>query len=202
MLKKAITADTPQAPRAMREYIAGGCGGYYRTQAGHDYSRIWSRLKPADRNRRLSEALRRLAKGETLAQVAATWRASTADLCRALLGHAPNEWSKALAARALVRFIEAGDAHLKEPRNSMARAKALALRWHLEYALQVFCPGMFKLAGWEIVGSCPRCEERSVYLAPSRPARCCECGWQGNARKWLLRAALPNPPVGPPQRGP
>ncbi len=151
----------------------------------HDYARCWRGLKPADRDKRLTEALRRLADGETLAQVAATWSISASALCRALIAYAPQEWRRALTARAVVRYQAAMDLHATEPGNPMARARAWAARWHLEHALRVLAESTVRPLGWEFVGRCPKCEGR-VYVRRNGSASCYLCGWEGGGGAYLL----------------
>lgn len=157
----------------------------------HDYARIWRRLKPAERDRRISQALARLSEGETLAQVAATWKASAPTLCRALIAYAPQEWRRALAARALVRYEQAINRHTEEPSNPMTRARAWATRWHLAFALHNLAKAEIEVRGWEVNGRCPQCAQpRSVTAMigrkARRPAWCVQCGWEGHTKRYLL----------------
>lgn len=154
--------------------------------ARNDYARTWRRLKPAERDRRITQALTRLADGETLAQVAATWSVSRSTLCRALIAYAPQEWRRALAARAIVRYEQAVNRHTEEPGNPMTRARAWATRWHLEYALGVLAQADVEARGLEYRGTCPDCGEQSVYARIGRAAKCYQCGWEGEATRYLL----------------
>lgn len=157
----------------------------------HDYARIWRRIKPAERDRRITQALARLSEGETLAQVAATWKASAPTLCRALIAYAPQEWRRALAARALVRYEQAINRHVEEPRNPMTRARVWATRWHLAFALHKLAKTEIQVRGWELSGRCPQCAHpHAVYAVigrhARRPAWCFRCGWEGDAMRYLL----------------
>jgi len=158
--------------------------------ARHDYARCWGRLGPVERDRRLTEALRRLADGDTLAQVAATWRMSGSALCRALIAYAPQEWRQALAARALVRYEHAINRHAAEPGNATARARVWATRWHLEHALKVLARTRVQLLGTELVGPCGQCGAQ-VYARLGRSAQCYMCGWEGDARGYVLDHLTP-----------
>ncbi len=152
----------------------------------HDYARIWRRLKPGERDRRITQALDRLAEGETLAQVAATWSIQKSALCRALIAYAPQEWRGALAARALLRYHLATERFTEEPKNPVARARAWATRWHLEYELGKL-GNPVALKGQEFVGPCIECGNRTAYAKIGRPARCFKCGWEGNSKRYLLK---------------
>ena len=160
------------------------------TATRHDYARIWRRLKPGERDRRICEALDRLAEGETLARVAATWSIQASALCRALLAYAPLEWRRALTARALVRYQQAADSYAADPRNPIARARAWRTRWYLEHALKVLARTDIELQGNFLVGPCPYCRERSVYARIGRGARCYACGWEDDDAKQYLREQL------------
>lgn len=161
------------------------------TAERHDYARIWRRLKPAERDRRITQALARLAEGETLAQVGAAWTMTASALCRALIAYAPLEWRRALVARALIKYEQACDRLTAEPVNPTARARVWATRWHLEHALMVLGRAQVEVRGREFIGPCPQCSParvraRSVYARIGRPARCSECGWEGDSRRYLL----------------
>lgn len=154
--------------------------------ARHDYARIWRRLKPAERDRRITQALSRLAEGETLAQVATTWKASAATLCRALIAYAPTEWRRALAARALVRYEQAVNRHTEEPRNPITRARAWATRWHLEFALLKLAQADVKPFGEVFIGPCPQCREGRIWAGiDARVVDCAQCGWEGDGWSYL-----------------
>lgn len=150
----------------------------------HDYARIWRSLKAAERNRRIGIALERLAAGETLAQVAATWSISASALCRALLAYAPIEWRRALAARAVVRYQDAADKLAEEPRNPMARARAWATRWHLDHALRL--AGLDVRVGrtGPIRGPCNDCGSGTVWVT-GKSARCVSCGTESAPLDYL-----------------
>lgn len=158
----------------------------------HDYARIWRRLRPAERDRRITQALARLAEGETLAQVAAAWTMTASALCRALIAYAPLEWRRALVARALIKYEQACDRLTAEPGNTIARARVWATRWHFEHALLRLAQADVEIRGQEFIGPCPQCvsharvRARSVYARIGRPARCSECGWEGDSRRYLL----------------
>lgn len=159
----------------------------------HDYSRIWRGLKPAERDRRITAALSRWAEGETLAEIACTWNTTASSVCRALIAYAPMEWRRALVARALLKYEQAQDLFLREPGNTMARARAWATRWHLEHALLKLAKAGVMGRGQEFIGPCPRCsprgESKPVYARIGRPARCSACGWEGDSRRYLLDQA-------------
>ena len=163
------------------------CTDLQAAAARHDYVRIWRKVRPAERDRRIAHALARLAEGETLAQVAATWSMSGSALCRALLAYAPGEWRRALAARAIVKYEAATDEYLADPRNPVARGRAWATRWHLEHALSKLgtAPGV-SVRMPVFTGDCPNCSHRSVCGKIGQAARCYRCEWEGDAKSYLL----------------
>lgn len=144
-------------------------------------------LKPTERDRRITQALARLSDGETLAQVAATWSISKSTLCRVLIAYAPGEWRRALAARAIVRYLEATDEYLADPKNLIARGKAWATRWHFEYSLSKLpsAPAV-SVRGPAFIGPCSNCHRQSASWRGGEAVRCCECEWEANARRYLL----------------
>ncbi len=178
------TAQSAQTSARTHHPYKGGCARLCVCAA--DYPRIWPRLDEAERNRRLTAALSRLAAGETLRKVANTWGLSGSSLCRALLAYAPLEWRRALVARAMVRHFDAMDALMADPVNSIARARAWYSRWHLDHAIAKFSEKAIELRGSEFLGQCQACGERSVYAHVERPAHCFSCGWQGDSREYLL----------------
>lgn len=154
-----------------------------------DYSRIWSDLDRADLDQRITEALTRLASGETLAQVSNTWRVHRSTLCRALLAYAPTEWRRALTARALVRYLEAYD-HLiaDNPRNTTWRARVAYARWHLEHALTKLTQTQLRVAGeGRFSGPCNECGGEWSVSVSRGPAQCIGCGWRGPGDSYLAR---------------
>lgn len=153
----------------------------------HDYARTWRKVRPAERDRRISQALARLTEGETLAQVAATWSMSAGSLCRVLLAYAPGEWRRALAARAMVRYEEAAEAYAADPQNSIARGKAWATRWHFDYSLSKLAnvPALSALGGAYLL-TCPKCTNLRAAWRPGQAIRCYGCDWEADARRYLL----------------
>lgn len=153
----------------------------------HDYARTWHKVRPAERDRRITKALARLTEGETLAQVAATWSMSAGSLCRVLIAYAPGEWRRALAARAMVRYLEATDEYLADPQNSIARGRAWAARWHLEHALTKLANvSDVKILPRALIGPCPNCGNRSAIWRGGEAMSCHECDWEGDSRAYLL----------------
>lgn len=161
--------------------------------ARHDYARVWRRVRPAERDRRIAQALGRLSDGETLAQVAATWKISASSLCRALLAYAPGEWRRALAARALVRYEEAADEYRKEPGNPIARGRAWATRWHFEYSLSKLsgAPSVSVLAVPMLKGVCPNCSGHSAVGRIGQTVRCYKCEWEAPTKEYVLGLQCP-----------
>lgn len=167
--------------------MADPCTDRQSATVRHDYARTWRKVRPAERDRRITQALARLSDGETLAQVAATWSISKSTLCRALLAYAPTEWRRALAARAIVRYQVAADAYAEDPRNPIARGRAWAARWHLEYALTKLANvSTVSVRGHAFTGLCPNCNHQSVCGRIGQAARCYRCEWEGDAKRYLL----------------
>lgn len=161
----------------------------------HDYARIWRRVPPAERDRRISIALERLAAGENLQNVAATWRMHTSSLCRALLAYAPSQWRMALVARAIVRHDVAVSAALDTP-GKLASARVYLAEWHLDHSLRV--AGLMaprskqqiarKGKANPIKGPCPDCASGTTWVSGTS-ARCLSCGTESSTLDYLSRLA-------------
>lgn len=155
----------------------------------HDYARIWRRLEPKDRDRRITLALKRLAEGETLREVATTWSVSAATLCRALIAWAPSEWRAALVAQTLAQ----AEAIANGERNiTRAQERLKLLEWRMKRTLRA---GPLESLGQEMIGPCPQCSQpRSVYVrarkrgdasSGAHEAKCFQCEWEGDRRGYL-----------------
>jgi hypothetical protein len=148
-----------------------------------DYARIWRRLKPDVRNRRIGQALTRLAEGETLEQVGTTWDITAASLCRALIAWAPCEWRAALVSQTIAQAEAIANGQRKLTR---AQERLKLLEWRMKRTLRA---GPLQALGHELIGPCPECKHpRSVYVRAKRPAQCFECGWEGDRQQYLTGA--------------
>lgn len=152
-----------------------------RAVAGrHDYARIWAKLKPEVRDRRITRALRRLAEGETLREVSTAWSVTPATLCRALIAWAPTQWRAALVSQTLAQ----AEAIANGERNiTRARERLKLLEWRMKRTL---ISGPLQFRGWELVGPCAACgHESGVYVRKNGPARCYQCDWTGGRNRYL-----------------
>lgn len=159
----------------------------------HDYARIWRNLRPAERDRRISTALKLWSEGATLKEVARRWNISRSALCQALIAYAPKTWQQALLARAIVHMEDAQQAvDTAMGVNLISARKRLKLRqWHVERAMAgTVGRSALRRIGREINGPCPKCgDAKGVYVGRKRPARCFTCDWEGERESYLATAS-------------
>ena len=147
----------------------------------HDYARIWRRLDPRARDRRISQALERVAAGETLAEVGQLVGLSESGLCQALLAYAPTVWRQALVAREMVRTDRAAELADHAARADLAQWQAASRHWaacrlRLDRLLAGTWGRAARRQGREVLVPCPACNGQAS-LAVGRPAQCYACGW-------------------------
>lgn len=147
----------------------------------HDYARIWRRLKPVERNQRVTLALDKLSKGATLLEVSKTWKhMHEATLCMALLAYAPTAFPRALASQAIYRHLQAINA------KPVDRATAWYTRWHMERSIEKLRIAELTKSGHHFRGKCPDCSNLSLYADPESLAKCYECGYEESGKEYLL----------------
>lgn len=170
--------QTPNTGRHARHPVEG-----YNSR--HDYARIWKGLNPRTRNARITQALERLARGDTLASVASNWGIGTSALCMALIAYAPAQWRSALISQALAQMEAISSGRVKLTR-SQERLKLL--EWRIKRAMLAGMFGPLCIIGRELRGPCLACQSaRGVWVRSRKLARCFDCGWEGERTEYLSR---------------
>jgi hypothetical protein len=145
----------------------------------HDYARIWRGLSPRERDRRIAEAIRRVANGEELATIGRTWNIGAPALCMAMIAYAPNQWAAALVAQSLAQAEDITAGRVKLTR---AQERLKLLEWRMKRTLR---RSGLQVRGQELFGPCPACKEGRAYVGGRRPARCFACDWSGDRKNYL-----------------
>ena len=146
----------------------------------HDYARIWRGLDPRARDRRISQALERVAAGETLAEVGQLVGLSESGLCQALLAYAPTVWRQAMVASEMVRchrLAEIVDACRTAADYDLAARRLHQAHLRLDRMLSGTHGRAARRVGREVLVPCPACDDGHASLVIGRPALCYACGW-------------------------